>query len=333
MKSIYKLLFPNLMFGIAGDEGGGAAVIEDRGDDFNPDAVDAANQQIADNEQAEVERLAAETAAAAPEKKEGEQEAKKHTGKGIIPIEHHERILGKERAARDALAARLAQYERQTAQTVTNETIQQAETELATKEGQYNKMLADGELDKAAALMRDIRMSERAINTEVRRAEMETVRVMAVEQVRYDTVVERMEAAFPEINPDHADYDNNMAIEMRELSQAYQTTGLTPSAALQKAAKLLLEPLTRAQKIATDVNPNADTKDVEAAARALRKEVANEKGLDAAAKTPPLTAKVGKDSDKAGGGLTQDLQVMKLSQADFDKLTEETLSKNRGDTL
>jgi hypothetical protein len=324
MKTLMKFLFPNLTFYIDEPAGGGA----DYGDNLVDDAAEAAAAAEA-AEQAAAVALAEETT----KKDEKPADEKAHTGKGIIPIERHEGILARERAQREALAARLAQFERQNQSAVTSVQIEAAEKELANKEGQYNKLLADGELDKAAALMKDIRMSERAINTQVRQAEMEAVRVMAVEQVRYDTVVERMETAFPEINPDSPEYDNDVALEMRDLSEAYQLKGLTPSAALQKAAKLILEPKTRAQKIATEVNPNASEEDVAAAARALRREAANEKGVDAANKTPPLTTKVGKDSDKAGGGVTQDLQVMKLSQKEFDALDEATLAKHRGDTF
>lgn len=341
MRDVRRVMNP------AGDEGdaGGTAVI-DRGDTLAAGADlpdDAAKADAA----AEAERIAADAAAAAAEgdaaPKEGEtveQAAERvaaaaKSGKAaMIPVERHKAMLDKAREERDALAAKLANQQKGAAVVATNEQITSIETKVIEKEAAYNKALIDGETEKATALMREIRGMEREMGDLKTNMAAQAAETRAIEQVRYETVVDRLETAYPALNPDHEDYDREQVKEVMELQTAYKLTGLTPTAALQKAVKLIMGAETSAQKTAATTTPRVTAEATAAAlAEAKRTEEATKKALDANKRTPPAAGKVGVDSDKLGGGQVTADMVMKMDQGKFAKLDEDTLRRLRGDDV
>lgn len=328
-----------------GASGGGGAV--DRGDDFTPtdDADDAAND-AAKTEAAAAAALAAETEAAeklkadkasktekvegeGDEDDEAEDDDKKKKSTKRIPLDRHEALMTKQREQNAALAARLAQYEKGEKVADLNDTVKAADTKIAGLETQYAKLVADGEVDKAAAVMADIRRTEREMSTAQSEMRIAAAVAEATERVRYSTSLERIEAAFPQLNPDHADYDAELDTDVADLKVTYERKGMTPSAALQKAVAKLVKPTTVKQEDATTVTPKVDA----SAVAAERKKAAVAKTLAAGAATPPSTAKVGMDSDKDGGGVRSAKDVIKMSFKDFAALPEEELSRARGDIL
>lgn len=339
-----------------GDAGGGGTT--DRGDDFTPTGDDAADgdkgktvdpaDKAAADALAELEAKAKKDAAdadpvaaaekeaadkAAAEKEAADKAAAEKGDKGKkdtrLPLARHEEILGKERERREAVEAELAKYKQGKTIADMGVEITKAEETLLTLEAKYAKEVTDGEAAKAAATMAEIRKTERSINAANSRVEIEAAEARAVERVRYDTIVERVETQFNELNPDHADYDKAKAAEVVELKEAYMLKGHTPTAALQKAVKLIMPPTTKAQETVLDTTPRVDAAAVEAA----RKKAAVEATAKAVAATPASSAKVGNDSDKAGGGAITAKDAIKMDHAAFGKLNEETLAVMRGDVL
>lgn len=272
----------------------------DRGDDFTP-TDDAADTAAADAAKAEAAAaaLAAETAAAEAKKGEvkaepktepktavvdgdgdgeGEDEAKKKANKRI-PLERHEQLMAKQREANAALAARLAQYEKGAKVADLNADITAADTKITDLEKQYAKLVADGEIEKAAAVMADIRRTEREMSAAQNDMKLAAAVAEATERVRYSTALERIEAAYPQLNPDHEDYDSEIDTDVADLKATYERKGLTPTAALQKAVAKLVKPATGKQEAATTVTPKVDA----AAVAAERKKEAVTKTLDATA--------------------------------------------------
>ena len=232
-KLLKYLLAPFFMFALD-DEGGGAA--EDRGDTVGDEGVDL-DDPVTDPMKDEDDEDEDEEKEDKPEAKDDKEGKKKDTR---IPLARHKEMMDKGRAERDSLTAQLAQYQKGSAVAKTTETIDATEVKLVALETEYNKLLADGEIDKATSKMTEIRRMERTIGdqkSDMKTAEAET---RAYERVRYDTVVERLEAAYPEINPDSDEYDVEQIGEVIELKSAYEMKGLTPSAALQKAVKYVL---------------------------------------------------------------------------------------------
>ncbi len=270
-----------------------------------------------------VEQTEEEKAAAAAEAAKG---GKKDTR---IPAARHKEILDKEREKREQVERELAQYKQGGKIADLNAELTQSEKDLVAMEKDYTKLLTDGEPDKAAAKMSEIRRLERTMNAKT--AEMrETAAVArAVETTRYETTVDRLENLYPALNIDHDDFDKAKTIEVMELKDAYQLKGYTPSQALQKAVRLIMPPTTKAQETALTAEARVDPKDVEA----QRKAAAAAKTAEAVAKTPPNTAKAGKDHTSSGGGAVTAKDAMKMPYADFVKLDEATLATMRGDTL
>lgn len=324
--------------GPAGDGGsdtggtGGTGVI-DRGDDFTPtdddDATDAPTKpaKAAADPGPDVDPEDPDADPDADPEQTEEQKAEKKREQRI-PLSRHKDMLEKERAKRADLERQLAQYQRGTEVASLNQDITQAEENILAMEKQYNALLGEGELDKAAALMSKIRQAERSISDAKNDMKIAAAEARATERARYNLALERIEAAYPQLNEDHDDFDAGLMEDVIDLKGAYERKGLTPTAAMQKAVDKLLGTSTKKQEAAIETTPRVPTKDV----AAERKKDAVKKTLDAVGKTPPSTTKVGMDSDKAGGSLTAK-DVMKLSQEDFSKLPDDVLARMRGDEV
>lgn len=262
--------------------------------------------------------------------KEGDAKGDKGT-KGM-PFSRHKEILQKERDRAATAEAELAKLRQGNNVDVVNEEITAAEAQIAALDEEHAKLVTDGEHQKAAAKMSEIRKLERAVSDKRVALSSAAAESRAVERVRYETTVDRLEAAYPVLNEDHEDYDADRAQDVLDLAATYRARGQTPAAAIQKAAKRLLGAETRKQENATEVTARVDADDVAAALAKERREAAVAKNVDAAGKQPASTKKVGADSDKAGGSINAK-DVLKMSQDDFKKLDEETLSRMRGDVI
>lgn len=330
------------------DEGGGGDI--DRGDDFTPtddDVVDdkdtkdlkapAAKDDKAPKDDAgkdglrdsgldedEIDKLGE----GKDDEGKGEKDAKSRKD-SRIPLSRHQDILNKAREREQDLVRQLAQYQQGDKVAKVNESIGKAETAISEMETQYTKHLADGELDKAAGLMGKIRAAERELIEQKSDLKIQAATVMARESARYDTTVERVEAAYPALNPDSDDFDNDKATEVMDLKDAMVGKGRTPSDALQRAVKYVMgAPKSAVEKQATEVKPRVDEADL----AAKRKKDAAAKAADAIKKTPADTAKAGTDSDRIGGGLTGK-DLMNMSHDEFVKVPDAVLSKARGDDV
>ena len=313
----------------AGDDGSdtGGTDVTDRGDDFTPTEDEpAAKPAPAPKAAGSDDDIDPDDPDADPDAKEETKAEKQREQR--IPLSRHKDLLEKERAKRADLERQLSQFQRGTEVASLNQDITQAEESILAMEKQYNALLGEGELDKAAALMSKIRQAERSIGDAKNDMKIAAAEARATERARYNVALERIESAYPQLNEDHGDYDEALMEDVIDLKGAYERKGLTPTAAMQKAVDKLLGTSTKKQEAAIDTTPRVADKDV----AAERKKDAVKKTLDAVGKTPPSTTKVGMDSDKAGGSLTAK-DVMKLSQDDFRKLPDDVLARMRGDEL
>ena len=337
----------------AGEADGGGTDVVDRGDDFTPTGEDdgaAAAAALAAAEAKKTADATAAAAAAAAAAAGGEDEddvdpedpdavaAAAAAGKGKpkdtrIPLARHKEILESARVQREALEAKLAQFEKAGAVAATNEEITAAETKLLALEAKYNKLIVDGDHAEATKVMGEIRTTERGIGQARTQLVAAVAESNAYERVRYDTTVERLEAAYPVLNPDDSDnYDKAVVQEVMDLSKAYQATGFTPSKALQKACSVLLGKETAKQEKAVEVTARVDPAEAAKKVAEERRKAQLAKNLEAAGKQPPSMKNVGADSDKAGGTLKA-VDAIKLPYAEFVKLPDADLAKLRGDVL
>lgn len=322
----------------AGDASGGTDTL-DRGDNVDPPADksgqgeggEAAAAALLEKELADkaAEDLAAAAKAEAEKDPDGDPAAKDEVKKDSrIPLSRHKEILQKERDARAVAERELKKYQGGEKVADLNADIKAAETTVQALEKEYAKLITDGESEKAAAKMSEIRRTEREISEAKSDAKIASAVARATENVRYNTALERIESEYPMLNEDHDDFDEAAFGEVVELMNGYKAQGYTPTDALQKAVKKELGAKTAAQKKVVDTAPRVDPKEVAAA----RKKDAVDKTIGAVENQPPSTTKVGQDGDKAGGGLSAKA-VMGMNQKDFASLTDEQLARMRGDTL
>ena len=290
-------------------------------------------EQDIDPEDPDAELAAAELEKELEKSAEAEVKEEKEPKKDSrIPLSRHEAVLNKEREKRADLERQLAQYQNGQQVADVNQQITAAEDSIMKMEKDYATLLTDGEIDKATALMADIRRAERGMAEAKSDMKIHAAESRATERARYNTSLERIESAFPELNPDHEDYNDELMAEVAELKDAYQMKGLTPTVALQKAVKALVEPRTTRQEMATTSTPRVSEKDI----AAERKAAAVTKVEKATRTSPPNLNRSGVDSDKMGAGATEAQAVMKMSQAEFKKFADsnpEALARARGDIL
>lgn len=293
--------------------------IVDRGDEFFPtDAEIAAKEAEKVVEPVKEPEKQVEEVKAEPEepKKEPEKEEKG----AFVPRERLNEAVKKERAKTEAAAARATELEQQLAARTTSADIEEAQKIVKDMIKQRNSHLGDGELDKASEVDSKIFELQGAIAERKAEIRAEQSKTQAVESMKYDVVVERLEEEHPEINPDADEYDEELATEIRALMRGYQQElKLSPAQALARAAKRVF---------GQPVKPLANTGE----AKDKRKAEATERNLDAAKKQPASTKDVGLDHDKKGGGFDAKT-VMNMEYAEFNKLGDDVLSRLRGDTL
>jgi hypothetical protein len=341
MNPLLKHLLSRYMkpMGDDGADAGGTGTV-DRGDDFTPTEDDDEQSQdsSADTKSAadpgpdvDPENPDAEPDAEAEAEGKAEDDKKKREAR--IPLSRHKEMLEKERAKRSELEQKLAQYQQGKQVAELNEDITAAEENILKLEKDYATLLADGEVEKATALMAKIRGIERQMAEAKSDMKIAAAEARATERARYNIALERIESEYPQLNVDHEDYDEELMQDVVDLKVSYETRrGLTPTAAMQKAVEKLLGASTKAQKKVLDTTPRVTEKDVSKEKAAERKQEAVKTAVEAVKKTPPSTTRVGMDNDKAGGALTA-ADIKKMSQADFAKLTDEQLAQMRGDVL
>ena len=251
------------------------------------------------------------------------------TGKGkFIPLDRHEKLLKKERARREELEAQLSQSRAGQEVVKTNDALERIETELVNMEAQYNELLAEGDIKGAAQLMTQIRRKNTELSNVTAAQRDAEVMARAVEKVRYDEALDRIEEAYPELNPDADEYDDDKYQDVLDLMRAGQQRGLSPTKSLQRAVNRVMGADTAEQKRATTVTPRVDESEI----AAKRRSEAVKRNLDAAGRTPPATHRTGAGNDTAGGALTAKA-VMDMDEDEFAKLSEKDLARLRGDVL
>ena len=321
----------------ADDDGTDLPGDADYGDDFTPtddgakgvpatkdDAGDAGGELAAADE---------DLRAAAEELEEGAEEAKKtgtpKSGKGkFIPLDRHEKLLKKERARREELEAQLSQSRAGQQMAQANEDLSRVEDELVAMEAKYNDLLAEGDTQTAAQLMTQIRRKNAELNSITAAQRDAEVMARAVEKVRFDEALDRIEEAYPELDPDSDEYDEDTYQDVYDLMMAGRQRGLSATKALQRAVARVMGAETTAQKRATTATPRVDENDV----ASRRRGEAVRRNLDAARRTPPATHRISANNDAAGGALTAKA-VMSMSEDDFEKLSDKDLARLRGDVL
>jgi hypothetical protein len=253
----------------------------------------------------------------------------KFVGKGI-PKERFDQAVGKERAAREAAEARAATLEAQLSARVAtqqSQEIEKLEAQVVDLEAQYAAALVDGNIDKAAELVQQIRRAERTIVRIEVRDESRTATAQTLESDRIELAIAKLEADHSVLNPGSEDYNEPLVnFVLAEQTRLMKTEQLSPSRALQKAATEILE------RFGPKVAVQAEEPQGLAKLQGERKAAAVKKNLAAQAAQPGSMRDVGLDSDKAGL-VSKIPDINKLSREEYAALPAATRARMRGDNL
>ena len=245
-----------------------------------------------------------------------------------IPKSRFDEAVGKERDAREAAERRAQELERQlaerAAQVTETEQVAELEKGIEALEVQYQELLLDGNTTEAAKIMRQIRVAERQIAT----AEAETRAVSRTQQVleqeRFNVTIARLEADYPELNPQSEGYDQDLVdLVLAKQGALIRAQGMSPSEAIAKAA----DDVAKRFLVRTPAAPEKKG----LAPQSDRTKQAVDKALTAQKSQPPSLKEAGMDSDKLG---EKDLpDVTKMTADEFDALPEATQARLLGNLV
>jgi hypothetical protein len=290
------------------------AEVVDRGDEVVDPTLDTPKTQVDDTpvDNAEGKGAAGED--------DGEDKGAKRDGRWI-PKDRFDQAVRKEREKLELANKQLAELREKEQLQSKADDIAEAQKWMKEMVRKRNNLLADGELEKAAEIDDKILEVQDAIAD--RRAEMRTEKAKEATraEVQYDAVVAKVEAMYPQIDPESEDYDEEAVAEVRALMRGYQQElKLSAAKALERATK----------RVFGEVDKKSQESQVDQGLR--RKQEAVARNLDAAKKQPPSTKDVGLDHDKKGGGLDAKT-VLRMNRTEFDKLSDDVLARLRGDEL
>lgn len=320
---------------------------EDRGDELvldGDEAGDTADQKAAAEAEAAQKKADEEAAAQAKAdeeakaKADAEAKAKAEAEKEPrIPKSRFDEAVGKARKEAEAAMKKLAEAEAELKASKGQIDFETIQKEIEDLDEKLDKAIGDGDKSAVRQLRAEIRQRERALSDAKATAEARFAAAVAVEQVNYNTLVSRMEIEHPELNPDNEEkYDQAKVDEVMELKEAFEAKGMGSTEALQKSLKMVYRggPGPKDDDAAAEAKKKAEAeaKAKAEAEAAKRKEEAVARGAAAKDQQPAKADKVGADSDK-GGKTGKDADVTRMTDSDFDKLTEDEKRKLRGDSM
>lgn len=253
------------------------------------------------------------------EKQEAE-EAKKRNIR--IPKSRFDEAQAKARAREQALLEEIEKLKGGQQASATQKVVSDMRSKIEELQDKYEDLILDGKKDEARKIRKQVDVMREGLVEYQTSVKSDAARQAAVDELSYNAQLAGFEAKYPALNPEHEDFDEDQTNEVATLLNAFVKSGTKRSEALAKAVRYVL-----------GAPPDQKVSDAAKALAEERAKKAREKAAEADKKQPPSSAKVGLDSDKAGKGGEQGIDVMRLSQEKFSKLDEETKAKLRGDEL
>ena len=278
------------------------------------------------------EEIAAATGKEAEPKEEPKAAADKDEddSKGhMIPKTRFDQAVQKERERAEAAEREVQQMRARQQQQAQAANFEESQAKIKEMLKQHSSLLADGDLDKASEVMENVLQ----LRDDMQNARIEqranNARDSAKIEIKYDTTVARLEAEYPEINPDSDDFDAAAVRRVQMMvTGIMQNEGKDPATALQEATDILLKPAKQAKGETLRDKPSQDA--VENGMRRTQQQI--DKNIKASNAQPPATNDVGADHDKTGGVLDA-AALSNMSWEDFVKVPDEELAKLRGDFI
>lgn len=255
-----------------------------------------------------------------------------------IPKSRFDQAVKKARDAEAKANEKAEKLEAELAATKGSVDFAKLEAEIDTLEEELEEAIKDGNVEAKQRIRREIRAKNSQVAESKAAAYSMHATAVAVEQIKYDALVERMEVEHPELNPDAEDtFDADKVAEVWDLKTGFEAKGEASTAALKKALKYVYgqakpaevkkpeEKADEGKQAPDDLKKKADDE------AARRKAEAIKKGLDVKDKQPS-NEKAGVDSNLKGKS-GKDTDINKMSDKDFDKLDDAELKRLRGDNV
>lgn len=303
---------------IDGVAGAGDDIPMDRGDEVESPLDVAGKEDVAEGDKLDEGDETPEERAER-EKQEAE-EAKKRNIR--IPKSRFDEAQAKARAREQALLEEIERLKGGQQTSATQKAVSDMKSKIEELQDKYEDLILDGKKDEARKIRKQVDAMREELVEYQTSVKSDAARKAAVDELSYNAQLAGFEAKYPALNPEHEDFDEDRTNEVATLLNAFVKSGTKRSEALAKAVKYVL-----------GAPPEQKVSDAAKALAEERAKKAREKAAEADKKQPPSSAKVGLDSDKAGKGGEQSIDVMRMSQDKFSKLDEETKAKLRGDEL
>ena len=301
---------------IDGVAGAGDGIPMDRGDEVKSPLDGAGKEDVVKGDKLD------EGDETPEEKAEREmQEAEEAKKRNIrIPKSRFDEAQAKARAREQALLEEIERLKGGQQASATQKAVSDMRSKIEELQDKYEDLILDGKKDEARKIRKQVDAMREELVEYQTSVKSDAARKAAVDELSYNAQLAGFEAKYPALNPEHEDFDEDRTNEVATLLNAFVKSGTKRSEALAKAVRYVL-----------GAPPEQKVSDAAKALAEERAKKAREKAAEADKKQPPSSAKVGLDSDKAGKGGEQGIDVMRMSQEKFAKLDEETKAKLRGD--
>lgn len=182
----------------------------------------------------------------------------------------------------------------------------------------FDKVL-DGDVEGAGTALQDmirhVAQTTAQTVTESLMPQIQNAPNVTQAQMALNQAADALVAQYDVLNPQSEGYSETLQNEVVDLRDVYIDRGYTPVEALQKAAKMVMSAEGIAAKSATPAAPKA----------APKPKPNLEQKLKAAESQPPAI------SQQSGGEQEPAIDIMNMSDDDFDQLSEAQLARLRGD--
>ena len=303
---------------IDGVAGAGDGIPMDRGDEVKSPLDGAGKEDVVKGDKLD------EGDETPEEKAEREmQEAEEAKKRNIrIPKSRFDEAQAKARAREQTLLEEIERLKGGQQASATQKAVSDMRSKIEELQDKYEDLILDGKKDEARKIRKQVDAMREELVEYQTSVKSDAARKAAVDELSYNAQLAGFEAKYPALNPEHEDFDEDRTNEVATLLNAFVKSGTKRSEALAKAVRYVL-----------GAPPEQKVSDAAKALAEERAKKAREKAAEADKKQPPSSAKVGLDSDKAGKGGEQGIDVMRMSQDKFSKLDEETKARLRGDEL
>jgi hypothetical protein len=241
----------------------------------------------------------------------------------MVPKSRLDKVLARARKAEQELQAFKSNSEDDDDIDVDDEV---EEYDFDAKELEYQELILDGESEKAVQLRREIRAEERKLiqreTSRETKAESQTNLVKA----KLMEVAADIESEYPQLDPNSDSFDKELTAEVVDLRDGFISSGkYTAIRALSKAVEMVV----RANGLLSV------SEEAEAAKDSLKKRKTKslkEKVADANKQPTHIPGKKTRASNHKAGD-DAPIDVMALSDEQFEQLDEQELARLRGDIL